>query len=364
MKGVSLINHMRYVETETDAYDFIIAMLDLLSMLERSYINHRDITEFNIIFNRREDDTYSVVLVDFTWAYSPTVKGMFPPPSFLNRFHRPSDAINLVRSTGQFNAEDVYSVGSLIQDMLIMYTNVDISRWARLFDAMKSKCNILDCANLALDLLVTYDNTAPTTSPSTESSFSDVDKERQIMCNQPNIFAGVAEVEMRLVPDLGGSSYTEARQIRTAGYQAFQITYQPPDSVKLLPLSSKLQEESNVLVPILSLVAKDMTILDIGGNYGYFSALSVAYGAKAATIVDMDTTYTRKATEIYSFLGPLFSDRIHVQNKKLSQMDDDSADIVIALALIHWSFNCSESAGNLARTVGRLAWRAKLFGLC
>lgn len=129
--------------------------------------------------------------------------------------------------------------------------------------------------------------------------------------------------------------------------------------MELNPLSIKLQEKSDALKLFLREVVKDMTILDIGGNYGYFSAISVMYGAKSATVIDMDKAYTTKAAEIYNFLGPPFSDRIHVQNKKLGQMDDDSADIVIALALIHWSFNCSETTGNLARTVGHLAKRAK-----
>ena len=176
------------------------------------------------------------------------------------------------------------------------------------------------------------------------------------MCNQPNVLTGATEVQMKLVEGL--DDYSKALYIRTGGHQAFEITYNP-GLVQLTPLSNELQERSDLLSSTLRQIVKDMTILDIGGGYGYFSALSVAHGAKAATIVDMDKAYSTRANEIYNFLGPPFSDRIHIQNKTLQEMDEESADIVIALDLIHWSFNCFESAGSLVRAVGRLARRAK-----
>lgn len=355
MTGSSLIHHLRNVQTDEDVYDFIIAMLDILVVLQRSHIIHRDIHENNLIVIAHQNNSYSIVLFDFTWAYSPTVKGMFNPPDFLNMFHRPPDATNLVRKTAIYNAEDVYSVGSLIKSMLIMYTNVNIAKWTPFFDAMMSVCTIEDCANVASDLLMGNGVNFPTVTTS-EASLSANDRERQVMCNHPNIFAGHADVEMRIIEGLNG--YDKVSYVRTSGYQPYEIM-KYPSHVELNPLSIKLQEKSDALKLFLREVVKDMTILDIGGNYGYFSAISVMYGAKSATVIDMDKAYTTKAAEIYNFLGPPFSDRIHVQNKKLGQMDDDSADIVIALALIHWSFNCSETTGNLARTVGHLAKRAK-----
>ena len=351
VKGLSLRSHMRNVKTDVDAYDFIIAMLDTLSMLRRSSIIHRDIEENNILVTE-DGGSYSIRLIDFTWGYSPTVKGMFLPPDCLNRYHRAPDPGNIVRKTGIFNAEDVYSMGSLIKDMLIMYTDVDTFKWSGLFDAMMSYCDILNCADIALQSLMTSESEVA----ELKSIDIDAERERQELCNDPNMFAGTVQVHMGLVEE--PDSDDKVPLVRTSGYQSFELV-RKAGGIQFTPLSIALSEKSDVVSPVIRQVAKGMTVLDIGGNYGFFSALSVAYGAESATIVDMDKRYTTKASEMYEFLGSPFSERIDIQNKKLSEMNDFSADVVIALALVHWSFNCSETTGNLARTIGHLARRAK-----
>jgi hypothetical protein len=69
------------------------------------------------------------------------------------------------------------------------------------------------------------------------------------------------------------------------------------------------------------------------------------------------------ARDMYAHLGPPLT-RIDVHNTRLKDLAADpaapqSADIVIALALIHWSYNCSETRGSLAKTIGTLAVRAR-----
>jgi hypothetical protein len=105
-----------------------------------------------------------------------------------------------------------------------------------------------------------------------------------------------------------------------------------------------------------------LSILDVGGNYGYFCAKAILYGAESAMLVDMDTTYTDIATKIYKHIGQPVSE-IDIRNTRLGDLDApseiQSADVVLALALMHWSFNCSEARGSMAKTVGSLALRAK-----
>jgi SAM-dependent methyltransferase len=135
--------------------------------------------------------------------------------------------------------------------------------------------------------------------------------------------------------------------------------------VELTPTYPSLAKKDAILSPLLKYAMKGLSFLDVGGNYGYFCAKAMLYGADSAMLVDMDTTYTDIATKIYKHIGQPVSE-IDIRNTRLGDLsahthplETHSADVVLALALIHWSFNCSETRGSMAKTIGSLALRAK-----
>ena len=125
--------------------------------------------------------------------------------------------------------------------------------------------------------------------------------------------------------------------------------------------SIKVRKKDEILSPLLKNTMKGLSLIDVGGNFGYFCAKAISYGGESAVLVDMDTSYTNLAKDLYAYIGEPLS-TISVENRRLRDLQQDtdaySADVVIALALIHWSYNCSETRGSLAKTIGSLALRA------
>ena len=189
-----------------------------------------------------------------------------------------------------------------------------------------------------------------------DGDISPLERRRQYLCNEPNLFAADPQYSITL----NDGHYPEAI---VDGYQHFQIRKNSNAEIEITPLSDALRQKDIIMSPILKSLVPGLSVLDVGGNYGYFCAKSMEYGAAGATLVDMDRKYTDIARKIYSHIGQPFSS-IDIKNNRLRDISNDSddvfsSDVVIALALIHWSYNCSESRGSLAKTIGSLALRAK-----
>ncbi len=55
----------------------------------------------------------------------------------------------------------------------------------------------------------------------------------------------------------------------------------------------------------------------------------------------MDKAYTDHTVDILAHIGEPYISQMTIRNIKLEE-DREKVDIVIALALIHWIFSCSE----------------------
>ena len=383
VEGIPLEMYAFSIDSDLAVFHFVMAMLGSLDTLSQLQIIHRDINPENMAVHFDQQSKPSLVVFDFTWATSPGVQNAEPVPPFLNFVYRhPSGT----------HRNDYPSMGLIIRDMLSLYAaKVDMSWLSPLVETMLDKDDehSPDTYQLGLQLLDLYVNKDVSALQAgsndnevqqVDSLFSYVERRRRELCQQPNIFAGKADFQRNVVSVTGTT-----RKVTVTGYQGFSIVNSPQE-VSLIPHSTGLIRKDELLSNILQGTVSGLTVMDIGGNVGYFCARAVQFGASKATIVDMDSQYTTVATEMYQYLGSPFVGQIVVENKKLSELDGSStrdtttaasssgtsltigdsnqkspyaADVVIALALIHWSFNCSETSGSLARTIGNLAIRAR-----
>lgn len=153
------------------------------------------------------------------------------------------------------------------------------------------------------------------------------------LCADPNRHAAPAELELR--PGLAVFR----------GYQEFVLTREA------MGLGAG-EAKARLLAPWVSArFVSGRSVLDLGANSGLYSFRSIQEGARRVTAVDIDEVN----------LGMLRSAREHFgfQNLEVvrSNVADWStpADVVIALALVHWVYSCTAVLGSLERVVEHLA---------
>ena len=168
----------------------------------------------------------------------------------------------------------------------------------------------------------------PATTPVSGGEGAESGLQRTAPCAQPNLYAGQVRVE-RVMTQSGWPQST------LQGYQSFSITNEYPNSISLLPISSGLQIKSHILDPIFEKVMRGLTLMDVGGNYGYFCFSAIRHGAQRAILVDMDEQYTEQARSISQHLGEPFTSKLQIETRKLQDVHE-KVDVVLALALIHW----------------------------
>ncbi len=138
-------------------------------------------------------------------------------------------------------------------------------------------------------------------------------------------------------------------QITFHGYQDFVLS---TNSLEILDLDQNLINKASVLKNILTpRLVKNRTVLDLGANSGYFCHLALQNGAQKAVAVEMDKAY----------VGGLYAAKKKFSLDTLDVIEDNfediqtKADVVIALAFIHWVFSCTAKFGSLDSVVEKLA---------
>ncbi|MEA4813233.1 MAG: hypothetical protein VB108_11800 [Anaerolineaceae bacterium] len=133
------------------------------------------------------------------------------------------------------------------------------------------------------------------------------------------------------------------------GYQEFKIT---SDSLTLDPIDEyqikKKEALNNVFQPNNFF---KRTVLDLGGNSGFYSLWALKVGASSACVNDIDEEYIK----ILNAIKMTFKIQNLSTNNQNIQDITIKSDVVIALALIHWIYSCTASHGNLSDAIEHLA---------
>jgi SAM-dependent methyltransferase len=128
--------------------------------------------------------------------------------------------------------------------------------------------------------------------------------------------------------------------VTIGGYQEFTIT---KDSITASTDSYDLARKFELLSSVLSNdFLKGKSFLDLGAAGGFFSFLARQRGA-SVNAIDMDADYTSLMNKA---IGKLNYSKLYVHTQNVSEWSI-KADIVNALALIHWIFSCTSIMGNM-----------------
>ena|GEM_PF-3585338 len=118
----------------------------------------------------------------------------------------------------------------------------------------------------------------------------------------------------------------------------------------LTPLDDYLTSRAKLLRRFFSPAhLLNRSFLDLGANAGFFSLWAARNGAQV-TSVDMDAQYLELLRSLASFR----ESPIRIQQSSAENVTEP-ADVVNALALVHWLFSCTASFGTLERVVDFLA---------
>lgn len=153
---------------------------------------------------------------------------------------------------------------------------------------------------------------------------------------EPNKFARPAEIEVC-------KDYVVFH-----GYQEYTLTR---DVLHVSEIDQVLKNKQTLLIPYFCpRYFAHRTFLDLGANAGFFSFWAIQMGAERVIALDMDEKYLQMMKEAKYKLD--FGD---IEIERANIMDwHKPADVVIALALIHWIYSCTAFYGSLDATILKL----------
>lgn len=97
-------------------------------------------------------------------------------------------------------------------------------------------------------------------------------------------------------------------------------------------------------------ILRHRTVLDVGGNAGFFSFLALSCGAAGATSIDVDDEYTQLCRSIADRTGVRGLDA-----RTANVLDwQDPADVVLAFAMVHWLYAATTGLSCLDAVADRL----------
>lgn len=137
--------------------------------------------------------------------------------------------------------------------------------------------------------------------------------------------------------------------VRMEGYQTFSIH---GHTLEITPETPSLTIKKDLLSKYLNpQLMKGRSVLDLGGNNGFYALTSLANGAVKATVVDLDLAPIQNIQQLKQHFPA-----IPVEGVYANVMEWKSpADVVIAFALIHWVYNLTTGLGSLEKAIDFLA---------
>jgi tetratricopeptide (TPR) repeat protein/SAM-dependent methyltransferase len=137
------------------------------------------------------------------------------------------------------------------------------------------------------------------------------------------------------------------------GYQEFVLTRH---GLRVLPADETLAHKHAVLDRVFRpSLLKGRTVLDLGANSAFFSFLALQNGAVGATAVDIDKAYIENVARAARALG---FDTLATESRNVADWREP-ADVVVALALVHWLYTCTAAFGSMTSVVEHLATLAR-----
>lgn len=282
--------------------------LEIIGRLQKLGISHRDLDASNMLVG----DDGGVHLIDFALATAPVLAARGRPPLDLGR-ERPPDALSC-------GYDDVYSYIATVRRSLQISRQPGISRGllAVFKLALSSDCRQrINDPHRLMRLLDSFGYTEESIAP---------------------CFAANAHARAPAIEELNGT-----RCIGVDGYQRFNIC-----ADALVTDDPYLHERGAAI--LRNTCPSGSTVVDVGGNAGYFTWLLLQHGAKEATIVEEDPAAIGAGVRIRDRIGA----SVAFQTFDWLRRTDVQADIVLALAIVHWLFSCSEAMGSLELVVSFL----------
>lgn len=147
--------------------------------------------------------------------------------------------------------------------------------------------------------------------------------------------------------------FSRPDEIEVRGYQSFKINRETKIPVAInLPLIEKNNVLNDWFKPNW---LKQRSFLDLGGNNGFFALRALEAGATGATVLDIDSAAMENVRKLSGELSLLNLRAAQTNVKDYNQ----PADVVLALALVHWIFNLTTGYGSLGVCLEHLSFLAK-----
>ncbi len=141
-------------------------------------------------------------------------------------------------------------------------------------------------------------------------------------------------------------------QASVRGYQDFLLRAEP---LSVVPRDEQLVAKQRLLDGLFTPhVMARRRVLDLGANGGFFSLWALQNGASEAVAVDIDPEYLGLLEQMRSAFG---LSALRPAQANVSEWTEP-ADVVVALALVHWTYSCTAGLG-LSEAIGKLAALAR-----
>lgn len=149
----------------------------------------------------------------------------------------------------------------------------------------------------------------------------------------------------------------EGEVARFRGYQEFSFELAER---RLVPLNQALVAKDAAVARVFTpAFMAGRTVLDLGGNNGFFTLRALLSGATAGTVVDVDGECVANVNRLRARL-PALPLGAHQENFERWR---ERADVVIAFALVHWVYSCTSRLHSLETVVEKIASLAQDFAV-
>jgi serine/threonine protein kinase len=279
-------------------YQIVEDLINVLEIMNNIDITHRDIDTRNVIVK----DMSSIRVFDFALATSQAIPAQGETVYGLG-LHKPPDVLLC-------GYDDVYSAGTMLRNALVKRGGT-VPRGIHnlVYHMTRHKCTdrIRDFPRLR-GILTQYGLVTDKVAP----------------CYDANAY--VQDTSIQHVGEC----------LLITGYQKYEVCTNSIVRSEDEYLNSRLQGFEGINL-------KGKTLLDIGGNSGFYSLWALQHGVLSSKIIEQDADAIAVGELVADFLSKKVS---YITFKKATE-----ADVVVAFGIIHWLVSCSEAFGSLEEVV-------------